>query len=108
MKIVKFYLEEKGNRDESLKELNDRYISEFCKKFDGATIYSANGLWSNGVRLFDEQANICELFVNIEKTFHGNKKAMVSYFMSMAKRYKREAKQEAVSIVIDGQTYIIK
>lgn len=108
MKIVKFYMMEKDNNKKSLETLNDRYISEFCEKFGGATTYKANGFWFGNGKLYKDQTLICEIFVDTKKIFKDNKKAMFSYFRDVAKRYQKEADQEAVSVVIDGHAFIIE
>lgn len=108
MKIVKFYLMKNDNNSQSLERLNAKYINEFCKKFGGATTYDAKGYWSDGSKLYIDDDLICEIFIDMKKHFNDNKKTMFSYFRDVAKRYKREARQEAVSVEIDGKAFIIE
>ena len=109
MKIVKFYMMKKDNGKKSLKALNNTYIKEFCGKFGGCTTYDAKGYYvSSSGKLYKDSDTVAEIFVDTKKAFNDNKKAMVSYFRDIAKRYKKEAKQEAVSVVIDGHVFIIE
>ena len=108
MKLVKVYLMQYDNKENSLKALNNNYIKEFCSKFGGCTAYNAQGFYvGKGGKLYKDKDLVCEIFVDTKKIFSDNKKAMFSYFKNVAERYKREAKQECVSIVVDGQAFII-
>lgn len=109
MKLVKFYMMKKDNKQNSLKALNDGYIKMFCSKFGGCTTYDANGYWvnSNG-KLYQDNDTVAEIFVDMKKYFNDDKKAMYSFFRNVAKRYQKEAGQECVSVVIDGQAFIIE
>lgn len=109
MKIVKLYLMEKDNDKNSLEALNARYIKDFCRMFKGCTVYKADGYWvsDDGV-LFQDKTLVCEIFIDTKKSFDDDTKAMVSFFRGVAKHYKQEARQECVSLVVDGQALIIK
>ena len=101
-KIVKFYLMKKDNDQKSLKALNERYIKMFCKKFDGATVYDGKGYWySPSGEKFVEEVTVCECFVKAP-LFLKRKQ-----LKALAKKYKYDAEQECVSVVIDGHAYII-
>lgn len=101
-KIVKFYLEKKDNKNQSLKTLNEFYIQKFCETFGGATAYDGKGYWvSPSGEKFVEDVTVCECFV---KTPLFLKRRQIK---TLAKKYKHDAKQEAVSVVIDGKAYII-
>lgn len=109
MKIVKLYFMKEDNDSQSLEALNAKFINEFCAKFGGCTTYDANGYYvGKGGKLYKDKDLICEIFVDAKKHFKDSKKAMFSYFRDVAKRYQREANQESVSIVIDGQAFIIE
>lgn len=100
-KIVKFYLEKKDNNDKSLEALNELYIQMFYKTFGGATVYDGKGYWySPDGEKFIEDVTVCECFVS--HIFLKRKQ-----IKKFAKNYKHDAKQEAVSLVIDGHAYII-
>lgn len=101
-KIVKFYLMKKDNDKQSLKALNERYIKTFCKMFGGATTYDGTGYWysSSGEKFVDDVI-VCECFVKAP-IFLKRKQ-----IKTLAKKYKHDAKQECVSVVINGHAYII-
>ena len=108
MKVVKVFLMEKDNKQNSLENLNVKFVDEFCSKFGGCTTYTANGYYvGKGGRVYQDKDLICEIFVDTKKIF-GDSKAMYSYFRDVAKRYQRDAKQESVSVVIDGHAFIIE
>ena len=108
MKIIKFFLMERDNDKKSLKALNDRYVKMFCQKFGGATVYRANGYWSNGSKLFKDQTLVCEIFINVKDVYKDNKRAMYQDIKNIAKQYKQDARQKAVSVEIDGHAFIIE
>lgn len=104
MRVVKFYLMKKDNEKNSLKKLNERYISMFCQVFGGCTTYQANGYWfENGKLIFDKDI-VCEIF--IENKF--SLKFLYAFFKLVAIDYKKEAKQLAVSYEIDGHAHILE
>jgi hypothetical protein len=107
MKLAKVYLMQEDNDKKSLEGLNTKFINEFCEKFGGCTTYTANGYYvGKGGKVYQDKDLVVEIFVDM-KDFHNNKKSMFAYFRGVAKRYQKEAKQESVSIVIDGNAYII-
>lgn len=109
MKIVKIILMKNDNNGNSLKALNDVYISSFCKTFGGCTTYDANGYWYSGRELYKDKALVCEIFVDTTSDkWLVDDKELKPFFVGIAKQYKRAAKQEAVSLIVDGEAFIIE
>lgn len=109
MKIVKIYLMQEDNNGKSLKALNDCYISSFCKTFGGCTTYAASGFWYGDRELYKDKALVCEIFVDTTSDkWLVDDKELKPFFIGIAKQYKRDAKQEAVSLVVDGEALIIE
>lgn len=108
MRIAKFYFMKKDNKQLSLESLNKRYVSELVKAFGGGTLYDANGLWvkPNG-ELVKDDALICELFFDEEEFVKKNGLSVFVYLRGKALDYKQDARQECVSVVIDGNAFII-
>lgn len=108
MRISKFYLMKADNNEESLNAINQKYISDFLKAFGGCTTYNANGFWINndGVAMEDNDT-VCEMFFDEEDFTKKNGVSVFTYLQEKAKTYMKDANQLSVSIVIDGNAYII-
>ena len=108
MRIAKFYLMKKDGKL-SLETLNQKYISDFVKAFGGGTLYDATGLWVNpNGELVKDDALICELFFDETDFVKKNGLSVFVYLRGKALSYKHDAKQECVSVVIDGNAFIIE
>ena len=109
MRIAKFYLMKYDNKKNSLNTVNQKYISDFLKTFGGCTTYDAKGYWINkdGVTVEDNDL-VCELFFDETDFIKKNGLSVFAYLRSKALSYNLDAKQDSVSIVIDGNAYIIE
>lgn len=108
MRISKFYLMKNDNKQNSLEAVNQKYISDFLKAFGGCTTYDANGYWVNGDgELFQDNDLICEMFFDEEDFVKKNGLSVFTFLRGKALSYKHEAGQENVSVVIDGEAFII-
>ena len=108
MKISKFYFMKENNEHVSLESLNQKYIEEFLKAFGGGTLYNATGLWVNpNGEIVKDSDLICELFFDETDFLNKNGMCVFDYLRKKALSYKRDAKQDSVSIVVDGNAFII-
>lgn len=104
-KIVKLYLVKQDNDHNSLYDLNRRYIKVLSKRFNGSTTYNGRGLWiDEDGKEFPDNITICELFVDPAEL--GD--TLEHFFIGVAKSYKHDARQMCVSVVIDGEAYIVE